>query len=96
MPADEAVDLVLTLPAGSLYMRAVRPELAWPDWRHAVADLQDDLWAVAFARAGAAGEPPRITRPADAVERRRAEERARKAREAVEATEWEPVEQQGG
>ncbi|TNU89386.1 hypothetical protein FIC87_11345 [Eggerthella lenta] len=94
VPADEAVDLVLTLPPGSLYMRSAHPELAWPDWRHAVADLQDDMWAIACARSGVQ-DPPRVARPAELVERRKALGAARRAREAIEATEWEPIEQGG-
>ena len=70
VPADEALDLVLTLPPGSLYVRSRHPEHAWPEWRHAVADLQDDLWAIAFAQAGVQSESPRTPRPADAAERR--------------------------
>ena len=96
VPADEALDLVLTLPPGSRYVRSRHPEHAWPEWRHAVADLQDDLWAIAFAQAGVQSESPRTPRPADAAERRRAAARARSAKEAIEATEWEPVEQIGG
>lgn len=88
MDTGEAIDLVLTLPPGSLYVASVKPELSWPRWRCVVADLQDELWAIACARSGYKGDPPRVVRPADAVERAGARKRSAAARAAIEATEW--------
>lgn len=83
---------MLTLPPGSLYVSAIKPELSWPKWRHAIADLQDDLWAVAFARAGCAGEPPHVTRPAEVIERVKAARQNIKTKTVIETTEWEQLE----
>lgn len=89
---NEAIDLIFTLPTGSLYMKAINPALAWPAWRHAIADVQDDLWAIAFARAGCSSDPPRVPRPGDMVRRKQAKDQARKAASVIETTEWVPAE----
>ena len=38
---DEAVDLIATLPQGSLYRASLDPHLAWSDERHDLADIKD-------------------------------------------------------
>lgn len=89
---DEAVDLIATLPAGSLYMASMSPELAWPAWRQALADLQDDVWAASLASAGYRGDMPRVPRPQDAPIRARERERAAAAKSIIEETKWVAVE----
>ena len=59
--ADEAVDLIATLPRGSAYVRAVRPDLAWSEQREGIADLQDTMWQVAYALRGVKDDPYRVT-----------------------------------
>lgn len=86
--ADEAIDLIETLPRGSAYVRAVRPDLSWSEVREAVADLQDTLWEIAYARAGSREEPYRVTRPADVVARAAARDKARATRRRIEGGEW--------
>lgn len=81
----EAVDLVFTLPRGSLLVSALHPELSWTPEREAIADLQDTLYAVFGLR------DVRVTRPRDLVRRQRALEKARKAKQTIENTEWEAV-----
>lgn len=93
--ADEAVDLIATLPRGSAYVRAVRPDLAWSEQREGIADLQDTVWQVAYALRGVAGDPHRVTRPADVVARREASAKAGSVRQAIEGGEWAPMEEMG-
>ncbi|WP_165247471.1 hypothetical protein [Adlercreutzia sp. ZJ141] len=91
VPTDEAIDLVLTLPPGSLYVRVTRPQDSWPEWRHAAADIQDELWRIAYAQAGVKSNPPQTFRPADIVENARARASVRKAVDVIGSTEWEEV-----
>lgn len=88
VPVDEAIDLIATLPAGSLYVSSVNPARSWSELREVAADVQDTLAALLWRGDGA---PPRVSRPSDAVERMRAAESAKRARAAVEETEWEEV-----
>ena len=85
---EEAVDLALTLPPGSLYVARTRPELSWSEARETAADIRDDMAALAYALRGAA-DPPKVVRPRDVVELRRAAERSREARRRIEETAWE-------
>ena len=90
--ADEAVDLISTLPRGSAYVRAVRPDLAWSEQREGVADLQDTLWQIAYALRGVSSDPYRVTRPADVVARRDAAAKSADVRSAIEGGDWSPLE----
>lgn len=90
VPIDEAIDLIATLPDGSRYVSAVDPARSWPRWRHAIADLQDEEWAIVAALRGVpADKAPRVMRPADAARQMVALDKARKARKRIEETEWE-------
>lgn len=85
----EAVDLALTLPAGSLYMAAVDPHLAWPDGRHDLADVKDMLYRLMWLYAtGSTEGAPSVVRPGVREDTARARERAVAAREYIEQTEW--------
>ena len=90
MPADEAIDLVVSLPPGSAYKAAASPDLAWSAERHRLADLLDVLLVVNWRLMGCPAEykPSPIERPGDAEQRRRARERTRSAVEKIENTKW--------
>lgn len=88
---DEAIDLVRTLPPGSLYVAKKRPDLAWSEARELAADIRDDIIAAAYALRGVDGAP-RVVRPSDIVARRAASSRAREVRKKIEASAWEQVE----
>lgn len=90
----EAVDLVLTLPRGSLYMGAVDPHLAWADARHDAADIKDMLAALTqmLSSAGTTEGAPRVVRPGTREDTARARARASAARDYIEGTEWREVE----
>lgn len=93
MPTDEAIDLVLTLPRGSLWRSAQLEFGEWDEAREGVADVVDAIWAlisllsVARTTEGA----PRVTRPSDLRERKAARERAARVREAIGKTRWVEV-----
>ena len=90
----EAIDLIQTLPQGSLYVAATDPLRAWSAERHGVADVVDALSVVAWALGAydpSVTEPPRVTRPRDLMERALAHERKEMARASIEHGEWEEL-----
>lgn len=90
--ADEAIDLVLSLPLGSMYLAALSPYWAWGEERSAMADVCDlQLRAERLVATHSTEGAQRITRPADVYERRQALEKAREAKKKMETTEWELV-----
>lgn len=93
--ADEAVDLIATLPRGSAYVRAVRPDLAWSEQREGIADLQDTLWEIAYALRGVSTDPYRVTRPADVAARKVAAAKSADVRSTIEGGEWSPLQDEG-
>ena len=82
---EEAVDLIATLPPGSMFVSAIHPELSWSPERSAIADLQDTLFAVFGFK------DVHVTRPADVIARRKAKENARRVKQTIENTQWEEV-----
>ena len=86
--ASEAVDLIKTLPSGSLYVRETQPARAWPEWREALADMRDDMRALVYALRGIE-DFPHVVRPADIVLRAAAADRSASVRERIEQAEWE-------
>lgn len=90
--ADEAVDLVLSLPMGSSYLAALNPYWAWGEERNAIADVCDLLLrAERLAATRSTEGAQRVTRPRDVYERRQALEKARAAKRKMETTKWELV-----
>ena len=56
------------------------------------ADIQDAILAHAWLMKGAASpEPPHVTRPLDALERRRARAQAGRVKNKIRNTRWEEV-----
>ncbi len=87
VPTDEAIDLIETLPDGSLYVAATFPERAWSEERQLATDVCDTLWWLIWATAmdhEKAAEPPRTPRPEDLVRQAAGAERRRSARERLE------------
>lgn len=82
---DEAIDLVFTLPRGSMLVSALHPELSWSLEREAIADLQDTIYEVFI------GGGRRVMRPKDVIAQRAATEKARNTKRTIEETEWEAV-----
>lgn len=93
VPTDEAVDLIESLPDGSLWAAATDPLRSWALERHLAANVVDALGIIAY-RIGAfdgAAEPPRVTRPRDVAARAAEAERARRVRAQVESDGWEEI-----
>lgn len=89
---DEAIDLILTLPRGSLYIAKKYPEYAWSEARELTADIQDTLVALVYATHGQK-DAPKIVRPSDVVARKKAMARAKTAKQKIETLEWEQVDE---
>ena len=93
MPTDEAIDLVLTLPAGSLWRASLRPEDAWGDRDYMLANAVDLLnlinWRLAMCPGSA---PERLERPGDRQKREQAARKVSRVRRILEETKWEEAE----
>ena len=90
--ADEAIDLILSLPMGSMYLAALSPYWAWGEERNAIADVCDLLFrGERLMCTGSTEGSQRITRPRDVYERRQALDKAKAVRRKMETTEWELV-----
>ena len=99
VPVAEALDLVATLPDGSLAAAAIRPERAWGPLSEAAASVVDAVWAAAVWQGGgvtqseAMERAPRVMRPQERERRRREAEEARRraasVRDRIENTRWE-------
>jgi len=93
VPADEAIDLIESLPDGARWVAATYPLRSWALERHLAANVVDALGLIAY-RIGAfdgAAEPPRVTRPRDVAARAEDAERARRVRSEVESDGWEEM-----
>lgn len=90
VPADEAIDLIMSLPPGSAYKAALSPDLAWSADQHRLADVLDVLLVVNWRLMGCPAEykPSPVERPGDAERRQRARARSRSAAEKIEKTKW--------
>lgn len=90
--ADEAIDLIYCLPSGSAYLAALNPQWAWGAEHGAIADVCDLLLRQERLTAtGTTEGAQHVTRPADVYERRRALDKAREAKDKMETTKWELV-----
>ena len=93
MPTDEAIDLILTLPRGSMW-RSSRVEFGeWDEARENSADVVDAIWALIslLSSARTTEGAPSVTRPSDMRARKAARERAASVRRKIAETKWEEV-----
>lgn len=90
---DEAIDLVLTLPRGSMWRSAQVEFGEWDDARENAADVVDAIWALIslLSSARTTEGAPSVTRPSDMRARKEARERAASVRKRIEGTTWEEV-----
>lgn len=89
----EAIDLIATLPNGSLFLAALNPRQAWSDELNAMYDLFDSLWKFIWMKSekGTTEGAPQAERPWYAAERSKRRARAHGVRERLENTRWEDV-----
>lgn len=84
----------MTLPPGSLYVAAVRPECAWSIEREALADIQDTIYTAMWTRGMCStDEPPSVVRPRDIERTKRERERTKQAIKRLQDpnVKWEEV-----
>lgn len=94
VPADEALDLIMTLPERGSLWRAAKgsADAAWSEVRHGAADIVDAITARMWQAAGAPGDqPPRTQRPSDVVETLKARSKAAEVKKKMNETKWEEV-----
>lgn len=93
VPAGEAIDLIETLPAGSMYAAATNPYKAWSDERRALADIQDSIRACLrrLSCDRSVIQFPLTPRPEDQVRAKAERERAQEAQKRISETRWEAV-----
>ena len=91
---EEAIDLIYTLPLGSLWRAKRDPDAAWTLEQYRLADLIDAVSLVSWQISGNSDEwePPRVTRPGDAKRREAHLMKARDVKRKLEETTWEEVE----
>lgn len=89
---DEALDLVETLPAGSLFKASLGPVFEWSNERRMAADIANLLYICACRLSGRTDE---LSLPYTTPESRQRSaayaEKSRRVRESIENTEWEEV-----
>lgn len=89
---EEAIDLIRTLPDGSLYVADRYPRRAWSDWKHALADIQDQISLFFYLPRGVKVQDiPRVVRPKDVIDAKEARESAAQVRKRIQNTTWEGV-----
>lgn len=90
---DEAIDLIHALPWGSLFMAKKSPHYAWNDTQNVLADIHDAIWALVWMNSTEATTKgaPRIVRPWEIDERKRAKEKSKQAKYVLENTVWEEI-----
>jgi hypothetical protein len=83
-PTFEAIDLIRGLPDGSLYVSRKDYSRSWSDWKHALADIQDEIIMLFYASRGAEN-PPRVTRPNMVIDRVKADKKRKEVRKRLKS-----------
>ena len=92
MPVDEAVDLILTLPSGSLWRESQIEYGELSELESAVCDIKDELRRFMQLYATGTTEGAQIVdRPEHLRARKAAAIQASEARRRITETEWEEV-----
>ncbi len=89
---DEAVDLIMTLPAGSLWRSSQIEYGEWDEQRSGFADVVDAVYALAQLIAkGSTEQAQRTVRPETLRARKAAASKAGATRRRILDTKWEEV-----
>lgn len=93
VPAGEAIDLIDTLPPGSMYAAAKDPYDAWTDEQRALADIHDAVRACLRRLSGdrSSIQFPLSARPEDEARAKAVRERACNVHKRIDETRWEAV-----
>lgn len=91
VPACEAIDLIETLPPGSMYQAAKSPYMEWTDERRALADMKDLVRACLLRLSGDRSTIrfPLSPRPEDTAQAEEERERVSNAQRRIRETRWE-------
>lgn len=90
--ADEALDLIASLPNGSRFVASKDPLRSWSDERVFASDIIDAITeAACIIRGIDLSLAPKVVRPADIYARSKAAQKASAMRERIDSTEWEEV-----
>lgn len=93
---DEAVDLVLTLPRGSLWRSSLRPHGEWTEAQELTAVLTDEVRRFMHLVATGSTEGAQLAvRPDDMERMDAARAKAARVRGRLGSTEWEEVTDDG-
>ncbi len=94
VPTGEAIDLIETLPDGSLYAAATDFLRSWGPEQNRHADMLDAIheltWALAIDHESMP-EPPKVVRPKDVMARVESFAAAKRARSVLESGDWEEM-----
>lgn len=94
VPTDEAIDLIRTLPAGSLYKQAVSIVESWSESDYFHANVLDCLRIINWRLAGCPDKPPLlIQRPAEIEAQKQAKKKAKATKRKIETTNWKSIEE---
>ena len=92
VPTDEAIDLIATLPDGSLFAAALSPYRAWSDETEQRAQIVDEIERMLTLYAtGTTEGAQRVTRPWMVEERKRVRERTKRAVDRLNSNRWKDV-----
>ena len=92
VPVGEAIDLINTLPDGSLYVSSKYPARSWTREQHLIADLQDQLFSLAYQLHGVSPDRiPHVVRPAERIANAHARLKSSETRKRIEEMNWEEV-----
>lgn len=92
MPTDEAIDLIATLPRGSLWRKSQLEFGELTEVEEAACDVNDEIRRFMQLYATGSTEGALLmTRPEHLRERKAAAKQATEARRRIEETEWEEV-----
>ncbi len=92
VPTGEAVDLIATLPRGSLYRSSLVDFGEMTDEDERAADLIDEMRRIEqFMATGSTEGAPTVTRPRHLRAAAAEAKRAKEARKRIDETEWEEV-----
>ena len=87
---EEVLDLIATLPDGSLTISKMYPARSWEKWQHSLANIQDQLFML-LCHMPKGVEAPHVERPQDIINRQRAKAQSRKVSEQLNNQQWKEV-----
>lgn len=93
LPIVETIDLIRSLPMGSLYRGSINKRDAWTLGQYRTADILDFLMVINWRLMGCPEEyiPVSVTRPGDADKKAKSAAKRNSIKKIIENTTWEEV-----